>query len=438
MNGEHEPNLLLEKNEIAGWFHMAANVIMPKLGMNMKEGTVVEWLRHEREKVKKGDPIAVISSDKIEKEIEAPEDGILLKINAHENDVVPIGTTIAIVGTSVENVNEPFTVENVEKEEPVEEEAVYSEVKMVNRLAPNLKLSEKEESKKIRISPSAKSLAESLGVNIEKINGTGPNGRITNKDIRDAAVRMNKPEEKEIPPQENIEELKDDIEPLVGMRRTIADRLTGSLHNTAQLTITMKADITELQKVRKALNEQCEKDNMNIKLTVNDFIARAVALALQSYPIMNSRLINHEIHYNKEIHLGIAVSLESGLIVPVIRNAEKLTLRGLSEKIKSLGERARKNDLDLGEIIGSTFSITNLGKSGVEYFTPVLNPPETGILGVGSMYQSPEFDKEGRVVSKELLPLSLTFDHRVTDGKPASEFLARIKYLLKNPLMILL
>jgi pyruvate dehydrogenase E2 component (dihydrolipoamide acetyltransferase) len=249
---------------------------------------------------------------------------------------------------------------------------------------------------------------------------------------------MNKSVDMNKPVEEGEVGIKADIEPLVGMRRTIADRLTGSLHNTAQLTITMRADITELEKVRKAINETCEKDNSNIRLTVNDFIARAVTLALQSFPIMNSTLINNEIHYNKEIHLGIAVSLESGLIVPVIRNAEKLPLREMSEKIKSLGQRARQNDLDLSEIIGSIFSITNLGKTGVEYFTPVLNPPETGILGVGSIYQSPEFDKDGRVVSKELLPLSLTFDHRVTDGKPASEFLARIKYLLKNPLMILL
>ncbi len=413
---------------------MVTNVIMPKLGMNMKEGTVVEWLRHEHDNVKKGDPIAVISSDKIEKEIEAPEDGILIKISAQENDVVPIGTTIAIVGAADDRIDQNIA----EKGTPVAEDISHPNGKFVNRLAASLKLPEKETTKKIRISPSARKLAESLGVDIDSINGTGPNGRVTNKDIRDAAINMNKPVEKETVQEEPKIDLKDDIEPLVGMRRTIADRLTGSLHNTAQLTITMKTDITELLKVRNSINEICEKDNRNVKITVNDFIARAVTLALQSYPIMNSTLINNEIHYNKEIHLGIAVSLESGLIVPVIRNAEKLTLRELSEKIKSLGTRARNNDLDLSEIVGSTFSITNLGRSGVEYFTPVLNPPETGILGIGSVYQSPEFDQEGKVVSRDLLPLSLTFDHRVTDGKPASEFLARIKYLLKNPLMILL
>lgn len=429
---------------------MAADVIMPKLGMNMKEGTVVEWLRHEREVVKKGEPIAVISSDKIEKEIEAPEDGYLLCINAKENDVVPIGTTIAVVGDSLENANgfsyasEGAAMKDNEKPEE----------KIVNRLAASLQLPKVATKIKILISPSAKKLAESLGVDIAQIHGTGPNGRITNNDIRNGVKKVNGPfkvennsaalEKQNLPANneknasEGNADFHPDIEPLVGMRRTIADRLIGSLHNTAQLTITMKADITELQNVRQSINESCEKENMGIKLTINDFVAKAVTVALPSFPIMNSALINNEIHYNKEIHLGIAVSLKSGLIVPVVRNAEKMTIRELSQNIKSLGAKARNNELDLGEIIGSSFSITNLGASGVEFFTPVLNPPETGILGIGTMYQALELDSGGKTVSRSVLPLSLTFDHRVTDGKPASEFLARIKHLLKNPLMLLL
>lgn len=425
---------------------MASNVIMPKLGMNMKEGTLVEWLRREREHVNKGEPIAVISSDKIQKEIEAPEDGLLLKINTKENDVVPIGTTIAIVGRAEDKLNGTFKNNqqlNLKRHDK-------STGKFVNRLTAGLNLPKDEGTKKILISPSAKKLAESMDIDIKQVQGTGPNGRITNNDIRNAARRHGAPSnstnlvydgnpsnvsnvEKSI-----IKENHADIEPLVGMRRTIADRLIGSLQNTAQLTITMKAEITELQKVRKSINEFCEKDKMDVKLTLTDFIAKAVIMALQEYPIMNSTLINNEIHYNKEIHLGIAVSLKSGLIVPVVRNAEKLSIREISYAIKSLRQRALDNQLDLGEIIGSTFSITNLGTSGVEFFTPVLNPPETGILGIGSFYHAPEFDSENRVVERDLLPLSLTFDHRVTDGKPASEFLAKVKYLLKNPLMLLL
>ena len=203
---------------------MATNVIMPKLGMNMKEGTVVEWLRHEHEKVKKGDPIAVISSDKIEKEIEAPENGVLLKINAQENDVVPIGTTIAIVGAAIENVMDLITAE---KEETADNEVSEAKGKIINRLTASLQLDEKETTKKIRISPSAKRLAESLGVDIEKIIGTGPNGRITNKDIRDWAIHMNKSIDMEKHEEEGEIGIKADIEPLVGMRRTIADWLTG-------------------------------------------------------------------------------------------------------------------------------------------------------------------------------------------------------------------
>lgn len=396
----------------------------------MKEGTVVEWLRHELEPVKKGDPIAVISSDKIEKEIETPEDGYLIKINAKENDVVPIGTTIGIIGVSGEAIPDTEIMQRWEtKDIAAKVQPVWSNQGQ-----------EQPPKTKILISPSARKLAVSLGIEVDKIQGTGPNGRITNDDIRRAAEEMVRAEplitEKmpEIDPYLHPATIK----PLSNMRRTIANRLRESLQNTAQLTITMKADLTELERIRKLINAQLQNRQDTVKLTVTDFIAKAVTLALQSFPIMNSALLNNKLHLYDEIHLGIAVSIEGGLVVPVIKNTEKLSMSEISQAIRSLRQKARDKQLELNEISGATFSITNLGRTGIEYFTPVLNAPETGILGIGTSTNMAIFQEDGTISSKAFLPLSLTFDHQVTDGNPASEFLAKIKYYLENPLMMLI
>ena len=209
-----------------------------------------------------------------------------------------------------------------------------------------------------------------------------------------------------------------------------------SLQNTAQLTLFSKADVTKLKALQQQLSPTAQ-DLFAEKLTITDFIARAVVLALMLHKQMNCALINDEIHVHDQVHLGIAVALEKGLVVPVIRNAKNYSIRNLSNSIKSLSQRARKGELTGDEMKGSTFSITNLGTAGVNYFTPILNTPETGILGIGSVQDEPVYMGE-ELKRRSLLPLSLTFDHRVLDGAPAAAFLHSVKEYLEKPLSLLL
>ncbi len=219
------------------------------------------------------------------------------------------------------------------------------------------------------------------------------------------------------------------------MRKVIATRMFASLHQTAQLTIHMKADITKLMEVNENIKNEL-RDESTIKFTITDFIARAVILSLRTHKQMNSLYQDGRIYTYDSVHLGIAVAVENGLVVPVIRYAEKLSLKEISQKIKELSTRAREGALSSEEMTGSTFTITSLGAYGVEFFTPVLNPPEIGILGVGTADDVPVF-VEDTVQKRKKLPLSLTFDHQVIDGAPASQFLGMIKHYLENPYKLL-
>jgi pyruvate dehydrogenase E2 component (dihydrolipoamide acetyltransferase) len=224
--------------------------------------------------------------------------------------------------------------------------------------------------------------------------------------------------------------------PVSGMRKVIAGRMYNSLQNTAQLTITMKADVTELISLQKQTAETVQKRYEN-KLTLTDYIARAVVLSLKEHPQMNSAYIEDKIHLFKQVHLGMAVALEKGLVVPVIRNADSCTLLELSKNIKLLAQKARQGQLTNEEIQESSFTITSLGVYDVEYFTPILNPPETGILGVGKAIDTPIYIAE-KLERRCILPLSLTFDHRVLDGAPASAFLQTVKRYLEEPFTMLI
>lgn len=220
------------------------------------------------------------------------------------------------------------------------------------------------------------------------------------------------------------------------MRKVIADRMHKSLQNSAQLTLTMKADITELVKWQKQLADSAKKRS-GVKLTVTHFVSRAAVLALKQHPELNSSYQEERIITYPHVHLGMAVSLENGLVVPVIRDAEKLSFLELADQISTSARRAREGNASGDDLHGSTFSITNLGGYGIEHFTPILNPPEAGILGVGASYETPAF-KGDELVKSTVLPLSLTFDHRVCDGAPAADFLKTVKALLEEPAGLIL
>jgi pyruvate dehydrogenase E2 component (dihydrolipoamide acetyltransferase) len=413
---------------------MAVKVIMPKLGMGMEEGTVVEWLKQEGDEVKKGDSVAVISSDKIEIDVEAPADGVLLKIQASSDDVVKVGEAIGFVGAAGE---EPDATNAPQAELHQEAPDMPEEKPASIQKTPEPVAAEAEKiGGRPRISPAARKLAKEHSIDVTGIPGTGPNGRITRLDVE---RHMNHNQQPAAPaPEADVEPMSSRSsaagKPLAGMRKVIADRMFDSLRTTAQLTITMKADITDLMTIRKQMNEALEAGG--VKLTLTDFVAKAVIASLKKHPAMNATLQNGRLALHDRVHLGIAVALDGGLMVPVINDACCLSLKDLSGRIRSNADDVRNGDIQVETLKGSTFTITNLGNYDVEYFTPVLNPPEIGILGLGRAMPEAVFvgdELEKRVIQ----PLSLTFDHRAIDGAPSAAFLQTVKTLLEQPYRML-
>ncbi|WHX45422.1 dihydrolipoamide acetyltransferase family protein [Bacillus pumilus] len=386
---------------------MAVEVVMPKLGMSMKEGTVSVWNKEVGETVNKGESIASINSEKIEMEIESPAEGTILDIKVSEGEGVPPGTVICYIGEGNEQVEE-------KKERDIQSKS-------------------KKERKKI--SPVARKMANSANLDIDTLVGTGPGGRITKEDVLHALPEREekKQEEKK---QEEKKQNETEHQPINMMRKTIASRMMESLQTSAQLTITLKADVTQLTNLQQQLNETAIA-RYDTKLTITDFVAKAAILSLLEHPAMNSQYHNGVVETFENVHLGIAAALDNGLAVPVIQHAERLTLIELAKSIKLYGQKAREGKLLHDEIQGSTFTLTNLGAYGVEHFTPILNPPEAGILGVGTMYDTPVY-REDELCKGTILPLSLTFDHRVLDGAPASAFLSTVKAHLEEPISTLL
>ncbi|MEH7415553.1 dihydrolipoamide acetyltransferase family protein [Neobacillus drentensis] len=407
---------------------MAVEVVMPKLGMAMKEGTVSLWNKGVGDSVEKGEPIASVNSEKIEIDVESPAEGTVLKITVPEGEGVPPGTVICFIGKPGEELTVGQAGVPVQMYE-VENEA--SAIKPVDSIIPARKAGER-----VKISPIAKKMAEAANLNIEEIHGSGPGGRITKEDVQEA-LKQSSIQKKEIREEKPVE-LQEEVQqvPISGIRKVIAARMYDSLQKTAQLTINMKIDVTELIALQKQTGETI-KNRYDQKLTLTDYIARAVVLSLQQHQHMNSTLIDDKIHLFKPVHLGMAVALDRGLVVPVIRHADTYKLIDLSRSIKELAQKARQGQLSNEEMQGSTFTISNLGSYGVEHFTPVLNPPETGILGVGAVYDTPSFVGD-MVERRSILPLSLTFDHRVLDGAPAAAFLQTVKQYLEEPITMLL
>lgn len=400
---------------------MAVEVVMPKLGMAMKEGIITSWNIKAGDNVAKGELIASINSEKIETEIEAPADGTVLDIAVSEDEGVPPGTVICYIGKPNEKV---AVHENTQAEELL----TASEV-LQNGQHPELYAKAGTNKQRIKISPVAKNIAKSENIDIKVLIGTGPGGRITKADVLKAL-------EERVTIPEVLEQEQSKVIPVAGMRKAITNRMHTSLQNSAQLTLTMKVDVTDLVALHKNMAEIVQKRYGN-KLTITDFVSRAVVIALQEHKEMNSAYINDTIHQFEHVHLGMAVALENGLVVPAIRFANNLSLVELSKEIKKAAQKAREGSLSCDEMQGTTFTISNLGSFGIEYFTPVLNTPETGILGVGAIEHVPVYKGE-ELQKGSILPLSLTFDHRVLDGAPAAAFLRTIKQYLEEPVTILL
>jgi pyruvate dehydrogenase E2 component (dihydrolipoamide acetyltransferase) len=438
---------------------MATKIIMPKLGMAMSDGTVVKWLKEDGAEVKAGDPVVVIMSKKITYEVEAPAAGILRPV-ARPKDVRAIGQVIGFVTAPGEATPEvpmeaPPPAETAAKALapastptpaatpalPAVGEAKAGEVPSspaARRLAKELgvdiskvrasgsRISEDdvrrfhEEQGRIVASPLARRMADEEGLDLATIKGTGPGGRITEEDV----LRLL--DKREVPALALPARI-----PFAGMRQAIAEHMVHSLTTMAQVSMNTTADVTELKATREAFGARWG----GRKPSYTDFLVKAVTVALQEHPLLGARLEGDEIVMPTETNIGVAVALESGLIVPVVRNADRLSLMAIGDKVKDLAERARQNALAVEEVTGGTITITNLGMFGIDASTPIINPPEVAILGVGRIVQHLAL-VDGQVVARDVMTLSLTVDHRIVDGAPGAQFLQTLVRLLEHPALI--
>lgn len=411
---------------------MITEVKMPKFGLSMEDGTIGTWLIEEGTIVNKGDELLEIETDKITNTVEATEDGVLRKILFEEGEVVNCGEIICIIADANEDISglNPTVKTNIEKEEDTPSLELITEVK-------NLEIEK-------RITPRAKKIAEEKGIDYSNIEGTGIHGAITiddlknfmNKNLEEKVIETNQSEVVEKGVRQDatsIPQIKsakttirenDVVTKMTQMQNIIAKKMHESLLTTAQTTIATELEITNLTKVYKSLKEKYK--NAGIKLSYTALIIKAVAQALENHPKLRTQVFD-ENHFkiNDEINVGVAVDIPNGLVVPVIKNANLKDLRTICIELSDLSEKAKNNQLNQDEMSNGTITITNLGMFGITYFTPVLNTPESAILGIGSIIEK-VLVKDGAFYAGSVMNMSLTHDHRVVDGAPGARFLQEV------------
>ncbi|MEM2776513.1 MAG: dihydrolipoamide acetyltransferase family protein [Candidatus Bathyarchaeia archaeon] len=393
-------------------------IIIPRFDPAMKTGRIIKWLKNEGELVNKGEPMVVVEGEKTVFEVEAPASGVLKKIFYQAGSEVEVLKPIALIG----EIDEPIPKELIEEIEKIK---VEKKIELIEK--PKIEKPPAKTFERVKASPLAKKLAEEYGINLEEIKGTGPGGRITKEDVLNAIKALEvKPTltEASIPGLTFIPIAK--IIPLSRTRKTIAERLIYSLHEAASTTITTSVNFEKLLEYRENLKTSLGE----ISLTA--FIVKAAAKALEEYQIFNSTLDKEEIKIFEEINIALAIHTEEGLITPVIKNSNKKSIVEISNNIKELTDKALQRKLSIEEVTGGTFTITNLGLYDVEVFIPIINPPQTGILGIGKIKKKPIVIND-QILIKPIAILTLVFDHRVVDGVPAAKFLQKIKNLLENP-----
>lgn len=387
---------------------MVAIIKMPKSSLTMEKGTVLKWYKREGDKIEKGEPLVQIMEEKSTIDLESPSSGTVLKVLAGENEDVPVGEVIAIIGEPGEEIPQ---IEGLRKDEAKPEVS-----KPVSETQP--KVEEVKPPAEIKASPLARKLTKEHGLDLREIKGTGPGGRITESDVRrhleaKAALIVEGRRVKEV------------IQ-VSGLRRIVAERMVRSASTAPRITLFMEVDASGIKAFRERL-----KVFENLQVSYTDILVKAVAKALAEHPVMNSTFDGDSIKIFEDINIGIAVATEMGLVVPVIHNADKLPLSEISKKARVLIEKARENRLERVDVSNGTFTITNLGMYEVDMFTPLINPPECAILGMGRIVDKPIVEA-GKIEIKPMMTLSLSFDHRITDGAPASQFMRTLKKIIEG------
>lgn len=419
---------------------MAYEVLMPQLGLTMEEGTVSQWIKHEGDEVKTGDVIVEITTDKLTNEVASEHDGVMLKIVAQEGEDIPVKGLLCYIGQPGEAVGDAPAAPAAA---PAAAEAAPAAASPAAAPAPVAAAN----GKRIRISPLARKTAAKLGVDYSGIAGTGPSGRIVVKDILAAAEAQKNapaaapaaaeaaPAKKEAP-KAGLELMEGDtVVKLTGMRKVVAERMLASHTEIPPVTQNIKVDVTELMKFRKMLLAETGK-----KYSVNDLVLKAIAKCLTQHPeiLVSFDEANHQIIQRKHVNIGMAVALDAGLITPVIRDADKMGLDTLSATAKDLAARAKENKLLPDEYKGSTITVSNLGMFGIETFTPIINQPDSVIVGVCAIEDELQMDDEGKLSKHQVMRLSVTLDHRTLDGAVVAKFEMDLRDILQNPMSIVL
>ena len=414
---------------------MAEVINMPRLSDTMEEGTLAKWFKKVGDTVKEGEILAEIETDKATMEFESFYDGVLLHIGIDEGSTAPVDSIIAIIGSKGEDISKIINNDTpVVKEEPtpVVKEEPTSVVK--EEPTPVVKEEVKADSTisisndRILISPLAKKLANEKGIDISAIKGSGDNGRIIKRDI-DSFKPSNYSQFTQ--PRPHLKESSYETQNST-MRKAIAKRLADSKFSAPHYYLNIELEMDNIISFRKQFIQ-----TQNIKISFNDIIAKAVSLSLAKHPKVNSRWYDDKIIYNEHVHLGVAVAVDDGLIVPVVKFSNSKDLPQINSEIKDFAERAKNKKLTPSEIEGSTFTISNLGMFGIESFTSIINQPNSAILSIGAIVQKP-IVKNNEVVVGNTMKLTLACDHRTVDGATGSLFLKTLKEYIENPVSILI
>lgn len=427
---------------------------MPKLSDTMTEGVVAEWHKNVGDEVKSGDLLAEIETDKATMEFESFQDGILLHRGVEKGEAGPVDSILAILGEKGEDVSELIKEgasepKEEEEEEPKEEKKDSKEdskeekeeeddasAKEETSEAETKEESQEDSSEEIRrtssdgriiASPLAKRLAEEKGIDLAEVQGSGDGGRIVKKDIESFTPRASKAAGVSVAGKESYTE-----ENVSQMRKTIAKRLAESKFTAPHFYLTMEIDMENAMSSRKAINEAIKPS----RISINDYVIKAVSAALKKNPKVNASWLGDKIRYNEHVHIGVAVAVDEGLLVPVIRFADQKSMVTINEEVVDFAEKARSKKLQPKDWEGNTFTVSNLGMFGIEEFTAIINPPDACIMAIGTIVEKPVV-KNGQIVVGHTMKVTLSCDHRVVDGAVGSGFLNTFKKYMENPVMML-
>ena len=454
---------------------MAITFGMPSLGHTMEKGKIIEWLKQEGDAVTKGEPLVVIETDKVITEVESPADGVVLKIAVAAEEERPIGSPLVLLGSADEQLSEADIQQLLGDDTAAAPAAPPTPAPAPTPAAPPRAAATGE---RVKISPIARKLCDELGIDPATVTGTGPGGRITREDVEKAAQATPAPaaaERVKISPvaRKLCEEMgidpasvtgtgpgsritRDDVLkaaeaakaapapatapvgagetiPLRGMRGRVAERMLQSWNTIPRVTEVMLVDMNATVSFRQAMLAQWEQQ-YGVRISLNDLITKAVATALRRHPRLNATLVDQEVHLHENVNVGVAVNLDEGLIVPVIADADRKDLGQIARESRELAEKARAVPMRLSpdEVSNGTFTITNLGTTGIDLFTPIINPPQIAILGVGMVQRRPVVVGDALAIRPSVY-LCLVFDHRAVDGVPAANFLQELQRLFEKP-----